>query len=194
MVLAFSLTLSVAARDTQAGVFNLPHFVTPGEFAMGFEPELYFSNGSGVGTNVKYTQGLTDLINVTGIIGTGGGPRGFRAGASFMLDFFPDIEGQPGIGLGGQSLYYRVSDLGVLELTAIPYIHKTIISSGHEVEPFFALPIGFAFSNGEYQNTSTAVVGAMFKTWDRVRTTLEFGVAINHAETYFSGGFTYYHQ
>src|SRR5271163_1229903 len=92
----------LAASLAQAGVVDTPQFVQPGEFALGFEPELTFTDGAGLAGNFRYTQGLTDLNNVNVILGTGGGPRRFRVGGNVTFDFFPDIDKQPGIGVAVQ--------------------------------------------------------------------------------------------
>src|SRR4051812_7534452 len=89
--IAGGLLLSLSA---QAGVFDLPRFVHPGEFAIGIEPEIMLSNGSGVGVNLKYTHGLSDLNNLQIILGTGGGPRQLRFGGAMTFDFFPDLDKQ----------------------------------------------------------------------------------------------------
>jgi hypothetical protein len=186
------------SRSAQAGVFNIPHFVTPGEFAVGIEPELTLSSdvgsGAGLGVNAKFTAGVSELSNLTGIIGTGGGPRKFRVGGNYTFDFFPDIAGQPGIGIALQGLYYRVPDRGQLELTGIPYVHKTFVTGEkNEFEPFVAVPVGAAFSQGEYHAISSVVVGGIFKNTENFRYIMEFGIAVNRADTYLSGGIVYYH-
>lgn len=185
--------LSMTTLPAQAGVFGLYHFVTQGNFSLGAEAELTLTHGAGVAGNFKYTHGLSELTNLTGIIGTGGGPRGFRAGGALTFDFFPDLEKQPGIGISVQGLYYRLTDFGQVEITAIPYIHKSFVSAGHEIEPFFAIPLGMAFANGQYNTLSTIVIGSMFKGSTSVRFTLELGVAISNTETYASGGIVYYY-
>src|SRR4051812_30956228 len=78
-----------------AGVFDMPQFVAPGEFAIGLEPEITLSDGAGLATNLRYTHGVSDLSNASAIIGTGGGLRQFRVGGNYTFDFFPDIEKQP---------------------------------------------------------------------------------------------------
>lgn len=193
-LIAALLGLAFQVAPAQAGVFNIPHFVEPGNFALGLEPELTLSPSAGMGFNAKFTQGLNELMNLQGILGTGGGPRKFRIGGNLTWDFVPDIEGQPGIGLATQALYYRVPDTGRLELTGIPYIHKNFPQEGEQgIDPFFALPIGFAFSEGNYQAISTAVVGALWKKSEHLSYSTEMGININHATTYFSGGIIYYH-
>ena len=181
------------STPTQAGVFGIPHFVAPGKSALGVEPELTLSDGAGIGANLKYTYGMSDLNNVTAIIGTGSGPRRFRVGGSMTFDFFPDVEGQPGIGLATQGVYYNLKEHGQFELTAVPYIHKSFMNDGKDpVEPFLAFPFGLAFASGVYKATTNIAVGAIFKASEKINYVTEVGVAINNAESYVSGGFLYY--
>lgn len=188
------LVLAQLEASAQAGVVTTSHFVQPGQWAIGFEPELILTNGAGVGGNMRFTQGITDLNNVTGIIGTGSGPRLFRVGANMTFDLFPDIDAQPGIGIAGQAMYYRLKgNADQVELTVLPYFHKTFQSGGTEIEPYTALPIGMAFLNGQYQGISQIVLGTMIKNTENIRYSMELGLAINNTETYFSAGVTYFH-
>lgn len=171
-----------------AGVFNIPHFIEPGKFSLGVEPELTFSNGAGLGVNFKFTQGASDLINFQGIIGTGGGPRQFRVGGSANFDFFPDTEGQPGIGLATRAIWYQLPNNGQLEIQAIPYIHKTFHSAGSAIEPFLAIPIGYAFATGNYLPISSIAIGSFFKQSEVISYVAELAVNINNSESTFSGG------
>lgn len=180
-----------AVSSAQAGVFTLAHYLPPSSFSLGIEPELTLTSGAGLGFNAKYSQGITDLMNGTILLGTGGGPRKFRIGTQLGFDFFPDIEGQPGVGLAASLIYYRLAFDGQIELTAIPYIHKSFLHGSNEIEPFFALPIGMTLTAGNYEAVCTAVVGAMFKSSPNIRYTLELGIAVNHTDTYVSGGVSY---
>jgi hypothetical protein len=192
-LMLLSLFLVPFTSHAHATLFNLPRFVTPGEFAIGFEPELTLTSGAGLAGNLKYTQGLNDLTNFQAVLGTGGGPKRFRVGGSMTFDFFPDIDGQPGIGLGVGTIYYRLPTQGRLEMTAMPYLHKTFATSGGDVEPFFSVPFGMAFTSGRYQAISSLVVGSMFKNSEHIRYSIELGIAINNTDSYVSGGLTYYH-
>lgn len=193
----------LGAETARADVSNLAHFVPPGEFGLAIEPELTLTSGAGLGVNLRYTQGLTDLFNVSGIIGTGSGPRQFRAGADFDFDIFPDLSGQPGIGIAARGLFVRIptpgavdpnSLSGEVELTALPYIHKAFATTGHTmIDPFFSLPFGMSFLDGQYKGLVTAVIGSLIQGGEHVWYSTEFGIAINHTETYFAGGVTYYH-
>lgn len=177
-----------------AGVFAIPHFVEPDRFSLGLEPELTLSGGdSGVGVNAKYTRGVSDLLNVMGVVGTGGGPRGFRVGGATIFDFFPDVDGQPGLGVATQLLYYRRRDIGRLELTAIPYIHKAFISGDGSVEPYAALPVGVGFRSEGNDTLMGLAVGAIFGSGEKVRYIVELGINIDDSDTYISGGLTYYY-
>ena len=184
--------LAVFSTPAMAGVFDIYHFVAPGKSAAGVEPEVVLSNGAGVGANLKYTYGLNELSNVQAILGTGSGPRRFRIGGNMSFDFFPDVQGQPGIGLAAQVLYYRLPNTGVMEITGIPYIHKAYEMEGHTVEPFAAVPLGVGFSDGNYFALSQFVIGGMFKATDSISYVAELGVDINHTESYVSGGMVYY--
>ncbi len=189
-------TLGVSSKVYATGVFNIPHFINPGEFSIGVEPELDFTGGAAVGANFRYSQGINDLSNLTGIIGTGGGVRGFRVGAAYTFDFFPDIEKQPGIGIALQPLFVQLPNAGSLEITAIPYIHKSVkMTQGdiQNIEPFMSIPLGLSLSGGAYQSLVSVVVGSLFQHSEHIRSVVEFGVNLNNAYTYFSGGVVYYH-
>jgi hypothetical protein len=176
-----------------AGVFNTPRFINPGDRAFGVEPEFLFTNGAGVGGNLRYTQGLTDLSNVSVLVGTGSGPRNFRVGGNMTFDFFPDVEGQPGIGIATQALYYRMKGpRGQLEVTAIPYLHKTFQNGAeNQIEPFVAVPVGVAFSEGNYHSISQVAIGAFFHSKSPISYVVELNVAINNADSGISGGILY---
>lgn len=177
----------------QASVSTMPRFVAPGDSAMGIEPEVVLTSGAGIGITARYTYGLNDLMNVMAVLGTGTGPRKFRLGTATTFDFFPDIEGQPGIGLGVSGVYQRLADTGQFEVMTTPYLHKTFVTGNNEVEPYFAVPFGMGFSEGRYRALSTLALGAMFKsTPAQIRYNIEFGIAVNNTDTYISAGLTYY--
>ncbi len=190
------------SSQVHAGVFGIPHFVPSGDLSLGLEPEFTLSSGAGVGLNLKVTQGLSDLVNVTGVIGTGSGPRRFRFGGDIAFDFFPDAEGQPGIGLALQGMYYRLKDSSQVEITTVPYVHKAFLLANRsqkeekeekmEFEPFIAIPFGIGISGGTNPALSSVVLGSLFKSSEKLRFVLEFGIAINNTESYIAGGLIYY--
>jgi hypothetical protein len=184
----------VGPLRSEAGVFNTPHFIAPGEFGIGVEPELNFRDDSATaGVNFRYTHGLSDLSNVTGIIGTGGGTRKFRFGGVYTFDFFPDVEKQPGIGIAVQPLYVQLPSAGSVEITVTPYIHKNFKVQQGDIDPFLAVPIGLMLSQGTYKTISTLVAGAHFQMNEHVGSVVELGVKLNNSFSYFSGGIVYYH-
>jgi hypothetical protein len=187
-----SLVISLLCASSQAGVFNIPHFVPQGDFAVGLEPEFVLTSGAGVGANLKVTHGITTFANAGAFLGTGTGPQKFRVGGNLTFDFFPDVDKQPGIGISTQLGYFRLEDSGQLELTATPYIHKAFKSGDNEIDPFLAVPFGWAFQNGSYVPISTLAIGAIFKATEHLSYIAEFGIAINHRESYLSGGIVYY--
>lgn len=198
------LGLAFYSSVSFAGFGNTAHFVQSDRFAIGVEPELTLSNGAGVGGTLRYTHGLNDLSNASLILGTGTGVRKFRMGSQLTFDFFPDTASQPGIGLGLQAIYYRMGSsgnapenangtYGRLELTPMPYVHKTFGSGDTEFDPYLSFPFGWAFTDGKYQNISQLVLGSLFKAGEHFRYTLEVGVAVNNTESYFSTGVMYYY-
>ncbi|MGK5088985.1 hypothetical protein WDW86_15615 [Bdellovibrionota bacterium FG-2] len=98
-------------------------------------------------------------------------------------------------------MYYRAHDKGdpvganrgQFELLAIPFLHKTFVRKGNEVEPFLAIPIGLSFDRGESKRFTTLSFGCIFgKPASKLRFVTEFGIAVNHAKSYFGGGIAYY--
>jgi hypothetical protein len=192
LFLAFTFLVSISSA--QAGVFNLPYFLQPGENALGLEPEVTFTNDGGVGGNLKYQHGITDFSNATAILGSGTGIKKFRAGASLTFDFIPDLEQQPGIGIALTGIYYKYRSFGQMDVTTAPYVHKAFYNGdGNQIDPFFSFPIGPEFRSGNYNWAATVVVGAKFKQKDmKFHFVGEVGVSVNKAETYVSGGVIFY--
>jgi hypothetical protein len=191
--IGLSLFLSLCPL-AEAGVFNMPRFVDPGKNAVGVEPEVVLSDEGGVGANLHYTQGLTDINNAFAVLGTGTNVRTFRIGGGFTFDFVPDLDTQPGFGVGAQAIYYRYKySVGRLETSLVPYVHKAFGNGkGQSVEPYLALPFGPAFRSGTYDWTSQLVIGAMFhEDHAQIRYLAEFGVNLAKSETYISGGILY---
>jgi hypothetical protein len=195
----FAFGMLIGFPKSHAGVFTLPRFVMPGEFAVGVEPEIFFPGGSSTGTNVginlRYTHGISDTSNLTILGGTGSGPRGLRAGGALTFDVFPDSESQPGIGIALQGLFIQLPTAGSVEVSSIPYLHKSFSSGagGSVIEPFLAVPLGLSLSQGAYQTLSTLSLGAIFQHNDHFRSVVEIGFGMSNTAGYLSGGVSYYH-
>lgn len=58
-------------------------------------------------------------------------------------------------------------------------------------EPYLAFPIGYSRINGEWEVSSTFVVGALFHSTPYLTYVMEFGMNVNFAETYLSGGIAF---
>ena len=116
-----SALAALASNQAHAGVFDIPRFVESGEFKVGLEPEVTLQKPSGVAMSLKYTHGISDLFNLQGLVGTGGGSKQFRVGSALTFDAFPDVEGQPGIGLSqefqecGVDAHQAVARMEILE-------------------------------------------------------------------------------
>jgi hypothetical protein len=178
----------------EAGVFNMARFVDNGKNAFGIEPEAVLTDGGGLAANLRYTQGISDTNNAFALVGTGTNVRKFRAGAGMTFDFIPDVDTQPGIGVGVQAIYYRYHyDYGRLETSLVPYIHKMFENGkGQTVEPFLALPFGPAFRSGTYDWQTQIAIGAILHQGESpLRFIGEIGVDLNKSESYLSGGLLY---
>jgi hypothetical protein len=193
-LLRFGLTSTflALAGTAQAGVMNLPNFQEVGAWSLGVEPEITLTNGAGLAGTAKFTYGLNELSNLQVGVGHGSGPRQFRLGGALTFDFLPDLESQPGVGVAVSAYYFRAGTVGQIELSAIPYIHKQFDTGSGKVDPFLAIPVGFAFKdNSRYISISQAAVGASFHTNELFRYTVELGLAINNTDSYISAGITY---
>lgn len=190
----FGGVVGLAASSAFAtGVADNIHFVNPGKMAFALEPELTLTSGAGFAGNLKYTQGVSDFMNATAILGTGGGPRRFRVGGDLSFDFFPDVDKQPGIGIFTRAIYYRFPVSGELQLLGAPYIHKAFaLENKNEVDPFVAVPMGIGFDNGTYRWVGNFVIGALFRSTEQFRYSMELGVNTGNSETYLAGGVIYY--
>lgn len=183
----------VAGQTAQAGVLNLPKYVAPEQFGMGIEPELTLTSGAGLGINARFQYGVGQMTNAHFWVGNGVGPRGFRVGGAISFDFFPDIEGQPGIGMAISGLYWRNAAGGRLDTTVIPYIQKTINSNDGAFTPYLAIPLGLAFTDAAtYAAISQVAVGSAFKLSERFTYFIEVGVGMTNSETYLSTGLMIY--
>jgi hypothetical protein len=192
-LICLALFLSITPH-ANAGIFNMARFVDNGTNAFGIEPEAVVSNGGGLAANLRYSQGISELNDVFALVGTGTNVRTFRIGGGFTFDFIPDMETQPGFGVGFQGIYYRYKgDYGQLETAVVPYLHKSFSDGGTRVlEPFVAVPVGPAFRSGRYDWTAQVVLGAIVHEVNSpIRFIGEVGINANKTESYFSGGLLY---
>jgi hypothetical protein len=189
-----------------AGVFTTVQYLSPGESSLGFEPEFVLSSGAGLGANLRFSRGIDDLLNGSFLIGTGTGPRQFRVGGVLSADFFPDIEGQPGIGLGLGAHWARVSltsagtgitesqataTQGRFDLALMPYLHNRFANPGGDVDPYVSIPLGFSIRDGRYQTTSSIAVGSFFHRSASIMYSMELNVGMKNSETSLAGGMVY---
>ena len=189
-----ALAAALAPGISRAGVFDIPHFVDSGDFKIGLVPEVTFQHPSGVGMNFKYTHGISDVFNLQGVIGTGGGTKQFRVGSALTFDAFPDTDAQPGLGIAVQAIYLRrFEEKGELEVSLVPYLHKTFTTGSSAFDPFVAFPIGWAVESETTRSRMTLAVGSMFNANDSVRYVVEMGVNVKNSASYFSGGIVYFH-
>jgi hypothetical protein len=183
------LMLPCAASATSVGRYT--EYLPAGDLALGIEPEVVLTTSSGAGAEIRYAQGITDLNNFHVVLGTGSGSRAFRVGGALTFDFFPDMDGQPGIGIATQGLYVRKDTRGRFELNAVPYIGKTFESKGGDVKPYFGMPVGFAFADSRYDTNLQAAIGTIFKASSHLHYGVELGIDVSKSYSYISAAVTY---
>lgn len=194
-ILSF-LTLIAPIPAAKAGVFTIPNYINKDKVAFGLEPEWTLSHENGLALNARFQYGLSELSNLHLLAGTGSGQRQFRLGGAVTFDFFPDSGEQPGMGIATSGIYYRnFGEIGSLELTAIPYIHKAFVDkNGYTIEPFFALPFGEAFYSSVHQFIVSAVGGVRFYP-DAKSSPISFigevSLSVKDTENSISGGIVY---
>ncbi len=179
----------------QAGFFTMPHYIPQDQYTLGLEPEVMFDRGGSFGMNLRYTHGMSESSNLTGILGTGSGARGFRLGGAMTFDVFPDAGKQPGVGFGGQALLVQRSAGTTMEITGFAYAHKNFTVTSDWIkaaEPFVAIPLGLALGGGRYQAITSLSMGSIFVHNPHLRSVLELTVGLISADTGISGGISYY--
>ena len=194
-ILLAALAALLIGPQAEAGVFDLPSFVNPGQYSVGLEPEVAISNGTGAALNLKPRIGHTDFLSWEGLIGTGSGSRKFRIGLTADFDWFPDVDAQPGIATPLYMEYYRIDTDGLFTFGAKPMVYKTFKGKEASYIPFLAVPLGWGLRNSTLQGTVQVALGSMFQfpNSDHWRFTAEVGFNAANSYSYISGGVTYYH-
>jgi len=194
LILLLLAAAALHARQSHAGVFDLPSFLEAGQWSFGVEPEVIISNGTGAGINFKPRFGVNNNLNWQAIIGTGTGSRKFRIGAIADFEWFPDHEKQPGIATPFMVKYSRVDDDGVLAIGVMPLLYKSFDGEGGRYTPFISFPIGWDMRSAKVTGFTQVALGSLFKlpTMEKFKYVLEAGFNIHQSHSYISGGFTYY--
>ncbi len=197
-ILLLSFLMSLFFSTAHAGIFDLPAFLEPGKLALGLEPEIILSDGSGVGFNGKVKYGSSNFLNWQAFSGMGTGDRKFRVGVTADFEFFPDVEGQPGIALPLTLKYTSVENdlesFSLFTLSASPLAYKTFKTELADYTGFLALPIGWNIKNSHIYSFVSVVVGSLFKLpiTPRFKYSAEIGISIRDTYSYVSGGATYF--
>jgi hypothetical protein len=199
MKLPHSLFILVAislhfSAYSYTGTATLTRFVEEGSFSVAIAPEVVLTPATkGLGANISYTHGFSDLVNASLLFGVHQGQKQFRVGAILGIDFFPDTEGQPGIGVGIEPIYYRRVDGYQFELVALPYLHKSFSIDEMLIDPYISFPFGMAFTHLGSHMMYGMAMGSHFQTWEHVSMPLELGLSLHRGEIYVSTGIHYYY-
>lgn len=187
------LLVGPGPMKVSASVFQIPHYLEPGEFLIGVESTVHLVTGSGVSGQVRGGFGLTDSLGAHVLVGHGNGPTEFRAGGGVTWDMVPDIDSQPGIGLSTIFVYAqrRAPSPQRFDALLIPYLHKSFGSGTDSVDPFISVPFGLSYDSTGTVFQSFVSFGGAFPISSGWSLIVEMAVAIVESESYVSGGLTY---
>ncbi len=190
-----TLIFVLPINAVHATVFDLPAFLEPGHVAFGLEADVPLTDGAGAGFNFKPRVGLSDFLNLQAIIGTGSGDRKLRAGATLGIEYFPDINWQPGIASPVTFLYTNLRGEGNTALYVTPLLYKTFHSQdGVGFTPFVGLPIGWNARKSVLRGFTQIALGTMFapRNLASFRFTAEAAFNLHQSYTYIAGGVTFF--
>lgn len=179
----------------QAGIFDLPSFLEPGKMSFGAEADFALTEGTGAALNLKPRYGLTDFLNLQGIIGHGVGDRRFRLGATLGIEYFPDVGNQPGLATPVSFQYMNIRGDNQWSLWVTPLVYKTF----HGVDtvaftPFVGLPVGWNARDGVLRGFTQIAFGTQFApaNLSQWKFTAELGFNLHQAYSYIAGGATFF--
>lgn len=190
IVTAFWVFISVGQATTS---FDLPTYVEPGKASIGIEPVFALTNGSGASLNAKARYGVNELLNLGAMIGTGTGAREFRLGMVADFEWFPDMEGQPGIATPFFTEYYRFRDDGLITFGLKPLVYKTFVTDHGDFTPFVSIPFGWNYCNQRTRAMIQTSFGTVYRLPqnEHIRFVVETGFNVKHAYSYISGGVSF---
>lgn len=181
-------------QEVKARVASLPHFVVPGEFAIGVDGEMGFANRGSLGLQFAYKQGHSDLVNFFVELGLGGLSGDMKLGGGALLDVFPDVQGQLGLGVALRTHLAQFQDRKNWVMEMIPYLHKTLVSEQLTVEPFVGLPLSTRLAGQQAPYGASLALGSLFEHSPQFRSSFELGIPLNPtAYTGLTLGVTYFH-
>lgn len=157
-----------------------------GNYEMNVETQFITDDDSGVNLVGRFDSWLSEDSNLRAVLGFG--TTDFQVGGFYKWVPYPDVEGQPAIGLMAGLLYASTEGLDDISVRVHPFVSKKFEIELGEITPYGALPFGIRSMDGETDVPVQAVIGAELKTvnLEKIRFMGEIGFDINEAFTYVS--------
>lgn len=154
-----AVVTSMGAMATTIGVSNHPflmkkHIITT-------EYNNYFSNGSGMGMNIRYLNNINDKMKVDGGFGFTNGKRASRFFAGIDAEIFPDYGRQPRFSVKGTAQTANTDGDRINTFGVSPTISKGFAFWGKEAFPFIALPMKVSLNTDQkvYETSTSVAMG-----------------------------------
>ena len=183
--------LLASASVTRAAIFNAADFMLPSQQSLGIVGDALLSNPTGEGADLRFKQGINNLVNLDAILGIGSADRKFRVGAQADINFFPDAEGQFGVSLVTGGLFIKRADHHAIQFNTAPVVHKSMMGfSNHPVNVYVGIPFSIELYTGHYTVGTQMAFGAQWDTNDdrNLFVSTEAGVTLSKSESYVALG------
>jgi hypothetical protein len=195
----FSLALSVLCLT----VFNAPNaqayfstiddgeLVAPGQYQVSVEPQVLFDRYPGVNGVARFDTGFNDSSSVRGILGFG--KVDFQLGGMYKWIPFPDVDGQPAIGLDAGMILARVNNQNEFSVRLHPLISKRFETEIGDLIPYGSLPLGVTTRPDKTVIPVQIVAGTEFRPLNLKNFSFfgELGINLNEAFSYISAAVAY---
>lgn len=155
------------------------------------------SDDGGIGMQGRYTQKVTPEMTIDGGIGMSGGDRDSRIFVGADYEMFPDYEYQPRISIkaGFENAKEFKTRNNIISVS--PTISKGLVVRGHEIYPYFSVPLAIRLNSDskQYSTTINASAGATtqlpFEGYRKWMASLEATVDVKDSFTGFFAGLTF---
>jgi hypothetical protein len=166
--------------------------IQPQHYRAMIMPQLIFDEFEGTNVLAAFDTGISEDQQIRGFLGIG--EIDFQIGANYKWIPFPDVEGQPAIGLIGGIQWMKIADRNALSLRIGPIVSKKVETEVGDFTPYASLPLGLT----DYANSTFVPVqfnaGTEWRTlqFDQLTFMTELGLNITKSFSYLAIGALYY--
>ena len=151
-------------------------------------PALQFlDDPSGVNAIGQFEMGIDEGSGIQAEAGVG--TTDFFLGALYKYIPFPDVEGQPAVGINSGLTYAADAGLSIFTARFEPLVSKKLVTGFGYLLPYASLPIGIKHrTSGSDRNDVAFQVAAgaeiMINSWKGLRLMPEFGIDLDNSNNY----------